>query len=329
MAQRIRTIEVAAAENGDPRIEAYLDEKGVKWEFLGDVPTENFDVKKSLQNQARFEPLNQERVDEYTEDMKRGAQFPPVIAHGPVNKLVIASGNHRLHAAINANKPLPAYRVIGADATTITAITGEENAHHGGRTSQEERIAQALHLIDNGATIPAAAAALSLPKSVLNRASSKRSAERRFHDNKVSPITVEKLPETVKRRLADIHTDEGFTAAVDLAVRARLSSDEVFELVTAVNEIRSSAKQVEYIDAQAELYRERIQATAGGVLGSRRPHGPKARMQLALGTINNMPDTDAIVKAYRGPERDEAATKFRATARRLNELAKALTAASS
>jgi hypothetical protein len=67
---------------GDAKIEEYLDKKGVKWDFHPKVERDQFDTEKSLRNQARFQALDEKRVDTYAEAMKRGDEFPPVIAHG-------------------------------------------------------------------------------------------------------------------------------------------------------------------------------------------------------------------------------------------------------
>ena len=55
--------------------------------------TDQFDADKSLHNQARFLPIDEKRVETYTEAMRRGDQFPPVLAHGRMGKLVMAGGN--------------------------------------------------------------------------------------------------------------------------------------------------------------------------------------------------------------------------------------------
>ena len=49
--------------------------------------------------------------------MKRGDEFPPVIAHGKMGKPILADGNHRLQAAIKAKRPLR--------RTTATVFGGE------------------------------------------------------------------------------------------------------------------------------------------------------------------------------------------------------------
>lgn len=324
MALRTKTVHTPSVVGGDARIEDYLDKKGVSWEFKAKLDPDDFDAEKSLKNQARFQPVDEKRVDTYAEAMRRGDQFPPVLAHGKQGKLIIADGNHRLQAAIKARRPLDAY-VISGDPQTLVLITFEANARHGLPSSEDERTQHALYLMDNGASVKSAAAALAIPEKLVNAASIRRNTDQRFLENNISPLVIEKMTEPVKRRLAQISTDEGFIAAVELANRVSMSSNEAFGFVTEINERRSSAKQVAFIKEREADLSDRIGATGGGVL-NRKPMGPKARLNMAMGNILNLPDDlDALTSAYVGPERDEVAKKMRHTARRLNHLAKSLT----
>ena len=327
MAIRTRTIHDASIAGGDARIEEYLLSKGVDFVFHPSVGTDQFDAEKSLRNQARLlAPLDQARVEQYSEAMRRGERFPPVIAHGSPSKYVIADGNHRLNAARLAKKPVAMYHIVG-DARTIVLITFEANTRHGLPTNEDERIQHALYLLDNGATIPEAAAALSVTKRLVEKASQTRAADQRFVDADLPLMIIEKLSEPVKRRLCMISTDEGFAAAVNLAVEAALTSTDTYGLVAGVNELRSSDKQVAYVQEQRELYADRINATGGGVLKRKMVLGPKARLGLAMSNITNLPsDLEEITSKWVGPEREEAAKRMRTAARRLNEIAKALQA---
>ena len=116
----------------------------------------------------------------------------------------------------------------------------------------------------------------------LNAASIRRNTDQRFIENNISALVIEKLTEPVKRRLAQITTDEGFVAAVELAHRASMSSTEAFAFVTEVNELRSSAKQVAFIKDRAADLSDRIGSTGGGVLNRKR-QGPRTLLRLAAG----------------------------------------------
>jgi integrase/recombinase XerD len=183
-----------------------------------------FDADKSLNNNARDKSLDPVRVAEYKEAMQRGDVFPPVVAYKTspqARKFIIASGNHRLQAAIQAKKPLRMYDISGTAPEVIMLYAFEANARHGLNTSEDERISQALHLIANGATIPSAAAAVNLPRRIVDKASQRANADQRFLENGIAVGTIEKLSTSSRWRLSQITTDEGFVGAARVFGRAR------------------------------------------------------------------------------------------------------------
>lgn len=328
MAVRSRTQEIAAEAGGDARIEEKLTKRGVRWKFRPKVKPEEFDAERSVNNNARFEAIDKARVEQYTEDMKRGDSFPPVVAYEDKGALIITDGNHRLQAAINAKKPLAVYDISGAPVDVIVTLSFEANAHHGLPTSEAERVSQALWLINQGATIPDAAALVSLPTRVVTKASKEQTTDQRFIDNNIPAATIERLGAAVRWRLSHINTNAGFKAAVDLAERAKWGTDEAFKAVTEINQRRDSDEQVAFIkDELEERYLPTISASGGGVLGKRGGMNPKSRVGIALAGIAALPeDLSTVTASYLGPEREEAAKKMRAAAKRLNELARALSA---
>lgn len=114
MALKTRTIHTPAVVGGDAKLEKWLDSKGVTWEFYPRLDVDQFDLDKSLHNQARFEPIDDQRVDSYTEAMKRGDQFPPVIAHGKLGKLIMADGNQPPAPAPLAHTDYPPFDPTGS-----------------------------------------------------------------------------------------------------------------------------------------------------------------------------------------------------------------------
>ncbi len=156
----------------------------------------------------------------------RRDEFPPIIANGKPNKLVMADGNHRLEGAIRSKKPVRTYHIIDTPSETILSIMYERNAKHGLKTSEEERIQQALNLIERGMDIPTAAAVTSLPKRVLTKASAQRTADLRFLEAGLPAALVDKISEPIKRRLAQVYTDEGFIPLVHLTVAAHVHLTE-------------------------------------------------------------------------------------------------------
>ena len=311
------------------------DQFNVGYEYLSSVPTDEFDIEKSLANQARFEPLDEETVQTYQEAIERGDEFPAVIAHRPGRaahpKLVIIDGNHRLVAHDRAGVPIDVYEVDRlTKAPTIVLMTYVMNTKHGRPTSEDERIAHAVYLVDNDATKEHAAATMNVPMRLLNKALQKVQADRRADEVGIDAREWDALPQTSRSRLLQISTDEGFKDATHLAFQARLGSDDVQELVALLNASgRSGNKHRAIVKAQREVYAERIQDVGSGVLGrngsGRKPLGPKTRLAMILGQVTAMPDDiGVLVRSYGAGERAEAAQRIASAAERLHKVALAL-----
>lgn len=312
-----------------PDIEKELEDKyHVKFKFHPAMPLKDFDKAKSLHNQARFEALSESTVAEYAEAIRRGDDFPAVLAYRPTarSRLVMVDGNHRFSGHESAGRESIAVYELhrDTDKRTIALLTFSMNTRHGRPTSEAERVEQAIYLIEAGASTDAAAAAVNLSPRVLRKAIAARRADQRADEVGLKRPEWEALHSTSKNRLLNVNTDEGFRAAAELAYKAKLDANEVFELVQLLNATRSSTKQQAIIKQWHDVHQGRIQAAAGGVLGTanRRAMTPKGRVASVLGQVLALPEADdAIVKGYAEPERKEASQNLRKASERLAHLA--------
>jgi hypothetical protein len=325
---------IRRAERGRrPDIESELsDQYHVGWEYLHQVPTAHFDIDKSLRNQARFEALDEPTVALYQEGVERGDPFPAVIAYRsgrrPDGKLVIIDGNHRLVAHDRASRPIDVYVVEpGTKPILIARMTFAFNTRHGRPTSEEERVHHALFLVDNGASLDAAAAAVNVPLRIVRKAALRAKADLRAAEVGADMREWEAIGGTNRSRLLNVSTDEGFVGAIHLAYAARLGSDEVFELVALLNTSKSAAKQRQILRSETDRYSGRIQDAGAGVLGTadRKTMSAKGRVGVALGMLLSLPDDDAATaRLWAEPERAEAAERLLGVAERLRKLAAAI-----
>jgi len=312
-----------------PDIEKELSEKyHVKFTYRESVPLDQFDKKRSLHNQARFEAINEDTVATYAEAVGRGDDFPAVLAYRPTarGRLVMVDGNHRYGGFEKAGQQgIPTYEIHrDTDRATIALLTFSMNTRHGKPTTEAERIQQAIYLIEAGASNAAAAAAVNLAPRVLTRALAARKADQRADEVGLKRTEWDALGQTVKSRLLNISTDEGFRTAAELAYQAKLDANQVFDLVQLLNATKSSKKQLDILKQQRDIYQDRIQAKGGGVLGtaSRRKMTPKARVATALSMTLAIPEADeAILQGYAEPERKDAAANMRKAAERMSHLA--------
>lgn len=310
-------------------IERLLDERGFDWEFVKGMPLDEFNSDKSLRNQARLgNPLNPKVVEQYRSALAAGAAFPAVVAAtqpGPNGHLMV-DGNHRF-AAHEGRKGIDTYLIIDGDPQAITLLTFELNTTHGLATSEDERIQQGLWMMDNGMSAEEASRRLSVRASAMRSANNAHQAELRAQMVGVEPREWERIPTATRTRLASIATDEGFAEMVKLTQAAKLNTGEVSEHVKNLGDLRSSAKQAEYVAALRDMYADRLQRGGMGE-GDRRQQrhmGPRQRLNLALSQWLTMPEEAFVsVKLYTPDEKDEYRSRVRTAMERLERLDKAL-----
>lgn len=313
-----------------PDIEEDLANKyNVGWQYHSGMPTSEFDIERGLDNQARFQAINRDKVEEYREAVERGDAFPAVIAYRPGRAqkapLVSIDGNHRLVAHDEAKKGIDVYEIDrGTRAATIALMNYAFNARHGLGITDEEKIHHALFLYGSGSSQEQAAAEVNVPLAKLQRAVSKAKADQRAVDMDLDPREWEVLAQASKGKLNAIATDEGFVAASKLAYKARLTSGEVAEMVQELNTSRGAAKQKSMVRTMTDAYLDRIQDLAGGTNASAtRPLTPRARLVMTLGNVMALPDDLAgLAAAFADAERDEISVKITDAANKLTKLAR-------
>jgi hypothetical protein len=302
-------------------IESWLAENHATFSFESH-PLGDFNVEESLRNQARIgQSLNKQTATDYRVAMEKGDAFPAVIAYWKAKKLVIVDGNHRLdaHKESGASK-IPVY-VVTASPEIITKLTFAANVRNGLPTTHEERLIQAVHLIDMESTIKDAADALGLTTAAVQNAVTRTMADRRA--STVGVRSWNKIPVTNRGRLGNIKTDEGFKAAAELVAITPVTTKEVNDLVTEINKFRSAASQVELVAKKKAEFRRRIDGTAGNTV--RKPNLTGfARFMGALGTIDRLDILDVARSANLTTEVTEFQTYCLNQAERLMQIAEAI-----
>jgi hypothetical protein len=123
-------------------------------------------------------------------------------------------------------------------------------------------MAQGIHLVNIGMSLKDAASMVNLPFDELQRANERERTRARF--SKLGLNQSGTLSDATTRRLAAIHNDVVLRAATKLSIEARLKSDDISALVTAVNKQFTEADQLMVVDQLREQHRATISATAGG-----------------------------------------------------------------
>ena len=110
------------------------------------VPLENIILKDNIQQR---ELLDYECVQEYTEALRGGAVFPPIVLFSDGNQLILADGLHRYIAFQEANrKEIDALILQGGEREAIFYACGA-NAEHGLRRTNQDKRKAVLTLLND------------------------------------------------------------------------------------------------------------------------------------------------------------------------------------
>lgn len=317
----------------DSRIERWVGQYGVTWEFMPDININSrVDLNASLHNQARFEQLDADVVKRYARFLLDDIELPPVVLYQPTEKakFVTVDGNHRLAAHLEAAEvdarfqTVSGYVLLGASPQTISLMTVEANAGHGKPTSTEERISHAVWLVQSGGMAAKRAAdRLGVDPNQVRKAINREKHILRATQAGITLKEWDRLGLFAQDRLAAVKTNEGLRAAARLVLAAGLRQQEINDLIREVNSTSGGAEQKKIVEALALGYADRIEAVAGGVLDkgrSKQGMTSKQRLLVSLGQFGALPeDLRAVVTMFRPPEVDslrervsEAITRLRA-----------------
>jgi ParB-like chromosome segregation protein Spo0J len=247
---------------GDQRIEAWIDSHGTTAE-LKSLPLMTINKERSLHNQSRFVPLNDDTVVTYASAMERGDVFPPIVVYKDRTGYVVIDGNHRFAAKEmqNANT-VDAYVVENASELQIQTMTFESNAKHGLPSSHEERLQHALFLVELGVTQVDAAAMVNVPLQSVKNAYEAARADRRLGELGIERWNT--IQKHSRRRLYSIRNDNVAQAASRLVVESKMNTGDINDMVTAINKETTEAAQMAVVDTLRQRHQAVIASTAGG-----------------------------------------------------------------
>jgi hypothetical protein len=273
---------------------AALDKLGIRYVFHAEFPLNDLHDEASRQawNQARLgDPVDEQHVEEMVAELERGVDFPPIIFYrDDRDRCVTLSGNHRRRTYEQTNREtIPAYEATGLaglrkEDERVLRLIYEANHGHGKQVSSDDRVHQALALVANGYNVRAAAAAVGIPEHrVRDEYDSQRATSRLEQELGVDTTLI---PISAQRRLVNIKNDKVVKAAADVVPLMTKKTQEVNELVKAVNEERTEDAQLAVVDEFAEAVKARAASPAPKATAKDDGLAPEVRrFDTAVGSI--------------------------------------------
>jgi hypothetical protein len=295
---------------------AALERLGIRYEFRSELPLDalDTDASRAVWNQARLgDPVDADHVDELVAELERGVEFPPIVFYrDDAGKAAVLSGNHRREAYVRLEREtIPAYEASGLDGLRkedprVLSLIYEANHGHGLPVSIDHRVHQALALIEHGYNVRAAAGAVGIPEGRVRDHYDAVRATRRLEVELGVDTTA--IPISAQRRIVNVRNDLIAKAIADVVPLMEKKTQEVNELVKAVNAERTQEAQL----AVVSDYAETLKARTGTPTRRGRPprdggKGPELRkLDGALGTILRF-EVESLRSGLTGEERDRLA----------------------
>jgi hypothetical protein len=307
---------------------AALDRLGIRYEFVAAFPLGELDVdaSRAVWNQARLgDPVDPDHVEELVAELERGVEFPPIIYYrDDAGKAAVLSGNHRREAYVRVGREeIPAYDATGLaglrkeDARVLSLIY-EANHGHGLPVALDHRVHQALVLIENGYNVRAAAAAVGIPETRVRDHYDAARATRRLEVD--LGVDTTNIPVSAQRRIVNVRNDRVAKAIAEVVPRMDKKTQEVNELVKAVNAERTEEAQLAVVtDYAATLEGRTPTRSRRGRPPREEGKGPEIRkLDGALGTILRF-DVEMLRSGLGHDERERLSTRVQEAIQKLAE----------
>jgi hypothetical protein len=306
---------------------AALDRLGIRYEFQSALPLKDLDTdaSRAVWNQARLgDPVDADHVDELVAELERGVELPPIIFYrDDAGKAAVLSGNHRREAYARVGRvEVPAYEASGLDGLRkedprVLNLIYEANHGHGLPVSLDHRVHQAMALVENGYNVRAAAAALGIPETRVRDHYDAARATRRLEVE--LGVDTTDIPISAQRRIVNVRNDVIARAIAEVVPLMDKKTQEVNELVKAVNAERTQDAQLAVVSDYAETLKARTPSTSRRGRPPRdEGKGPELRkLDGALGTILRF-EIESLRSGLTHEERDRLAARVREAIEKLS-----------
>ncbi len=229
--------------------EAKLREWNLSYEIVPEFEIDKIRRDPTVQVRSGQHIAPKERVDEYAQQMRNGAQFPPILLYKPD---ILIDGNTRIAAAKRVGrKTFPAIVVNARRPEMGKILAASVNQMGGERLTAEEAHEASQLMMQEGYPDPAIARELGRDMTQVRR----WRAERDVREHAARLELTEKvgqIPTTALRTLIAVTHDEPFTELTKLFADVRPTVNDAKEMVSKVAQAPSDEEAVKIIEGLRE-----------------------------------------------------------------------------
>lgn len=227
-------------------IEAKLAEWNLKYTYEPAVPIESIKVVSSTQVRAVEHRVDKQQEEQYAEQARNGAVFPPIVLMGNV----LVDGSTRLGGfKMLKRTTIPAYVVNFPNSVLAVAFAGAMNQMNGRRLAPEEAHQAAMGLLGFGHTEESVARELGYSRSVITNWRNERTFDEKASRCGITPL-IPKVTRSDKWKLAKVAHDPQFAAATQLVAEVRPKNAQVKELVEDIAKATTDADALLVVEAK-------------------------------------------------------------------------------
>jgi len=240
---------------------------GLKW-TVGTIKVGEIDQEASLKNMGRLDkPLDSDWVQELQNAMDEGCPFPRIFVHKKGSKsYVIDSGNHRFNAALKRGiTEIEAYILNGTEQD-LEVFARCANGLNGKPSTRDERVEQAMALIQkHGFPHKQAAKLMNLKEHTLNEALRAKEVLA-----ELLRMGIENAARLKQGALCKLHTlmdnENVFRHAGELVATWALPVDDVHDLCKEIRVQRTEAQRIGVVGQwQEKCQSEHVKRIGAGI----------------------------------------------------------------
>jgi hypothetical protein len=208
-----------------------------------DVAMGAIDWDTSKKNGARLDnPIASEHVADLSLAMADGDSIPrPVLRLTSKGNHVVFSGNHRcLAAKENEETAISAYVIQSTDEVVLYSLPAALNAPMR-QQSREDRVRLALKSIEKGMTVEKSSDVFSLPIALLKK---EIRVSEFAKEMSLAGVQTDKIPKTHLVLFSGLKNPNVVVPAIRLAMRARMTSDEISSFAQNIRSARTESQQI-------------------------------------------------------------------------------------
>jgi ParB-like chromosome segregation protein Spo0J len=282
------------------------------------VPIDNISSVVSI-HQIRHDELNLDLVDDYTDAIKRGDQFPPVVLAKMKKKFERIDGNHRIAAAQKAGlEEIDAY-VVSAPEPVLAVLKIELNNAHGLRMTRDEQLAYAEWLVDNyRLTVDEAVAKAGVSSSAFSTYRTKRQAKIKLEAAGVRPSVISSLPQYLHESIAAVPGERVVKQLAELANDASLNQEQVRAVGRELKGLTTERARIKHLEEiRDERYKELIQIRKVSPRRTTARDSAAAKLSRGIGLILSTTSRDVRLSVV---DKDTLINRCRQAREHLNEV---------